>query len=150
MNRQEKIAWSQLVLLAIAAAFSAVATVCFIWKYDYTAAEAWWLAVGYTAPILILAVVAPPVDLRKGKTKGPVDYDERDLVIDRTATRIAFGTAFIFFIGVCMTTWVAVGMDNMIPAVWLTRIVYIGWAATIAAHALATVVCYSRGDLPNE
>ena len=150
MNRQKKIAWSQLVLLAIAAAFSAVAMVYFIWKYDYAAAEAWWLAVGYTAPILILAVVAPPVVLRKSKRKGQVDYDERDLVIDRTAARIAFGTAFVFFIGVCVTTWIAVGVDNMIPAVWLTRIVYIVWATTIAAHALATVVCYSRGDMPNE
>ena len=148
MNRQEKIAWSQLVLLAIAAAFSAVATVCFIWKYDYTAAEAWWLAVGYTAPILILAVVAPPVIFRK--RKGQVGSDERDLMIDRCATQIAFCAAFAFFVGVCMTTWIAVGVDNMIPAVWLMRIVYIGWATTIAAHALATVVCYSRGDMPNE
>ncbi len=148
MNRQQKIASCQLGFVAAAVIFSVVAMGFFLRKYGYTATEAWWLAAGYAAPLLILAVIAPPVIFRKRKDR--VDSDERDLMIDRCAMRIAFGAAFVFFVGVCMTTWIAVGVDSMIPAVWLTRIVYIGWAATIATHALTTIVCYSRGGLTNE
>lgn len=143
MNRLQKIAWSQLAFVAAAASFSVIAMGLFVRKYDYRFAEAWWIAAGYSAPCLILAVIAPPVIFRKKKRQ--VDSDERDLMIDHYATRIAFGVSFLFFVGVCMTTWVAVGVDSLIPAHWLTRIVYIGWVTTLTAHALTTVVCYGQG-----
>ena len=148
MNRLQKIAWCQLGLVGVAAGYSVIAMMYFMKKYEYTPAGAWWLAAGYAAPLLILAVIAPPVIFRK--RKGRVDSDERDLKIDRCAMRIAFAAAFVFFLAVCITTWVAVGVESMIPAVWLTRIVYAAWTTTIAAHALTTVVCYRRGGLANE
>lgn len=148
MNRMQKIAWCQLALLGAAGVVSLITMAFFMRKYGYGPAEAWWLAASYAAPILILTVIAPPFVFRKNK--GRVNADERDLMIDRCAMRMAFGAAFLFFIAVCMTTWIAVGVDSMIPAVWLTRIVYIGWTTTIAAHALTTVVCYNRGGIANE
>ena len=148
MNRLQKIAWPQLGLVGVAAGYSVIAMMYFMKKYGYAPAEAWWLAAGYASPILILAVIAPPLIFRK--RKGRVDSDERDLRIDRFATRIAFAAAFVFFIGVCMTTWIVVGVESMIPAVWLTRIVYAVWTTTIVAHALTTVVRYRRGGLANE
>ena len=148
MNRLQKIAWTQLGFIGVAAGYSVIAMMYFMKKYEYTAAGAWWLATGYAAPLLILAVIAPPAIFRK--RKGRVDSDERDLMIDRCAMRIAFGAAFVFFVGVCMATWIAVGVESMIPAVWLTRIVYAAWTTTIAAHALTTVVCYSRGGIADE
>ena len=148
MNRMQRIAWCQLGFVGGAVVFSVIAMGYFVWRYEYTFSEAWWIAVGYAAPLLILAVIAPPVIFRK--RRGRVDCDERDLMIDCTAARIAFGAAFVFFIGVCVTTWIVVGVDSMIPAVWLTRIVYIGWVTAVIAHALTTVVFYSRGGLANE
>ena len=148
MNRQQKVAWSQLAFVGAAGIFSVIAMVLFVRKYAYGLAEAWWIATGYAAPLLILAVIAPPVIFRK--RKGRVDCDERDLMIDHYATRIAFGACFVFFVGVCMTTWIAAGVESMIPATWLTRIVYIGWTTTVVAHALTTVVCYGRGGIANE
>ena len=142
MNRQQRIAWCQLAFVGGAAVFCAVATGYFIWKYRYTGTEAWWLAVSYTAPLLILAVILPPVFFRT--RRGGVGSDERDLMIDHIAARIAFGASFAFFIGVCMVTWLAVGVDSMIPAAWLTRIVYMGWVTAIAANALTIVICYGR------
>ena len=148
MNRMQKIAWCQLALVGVAAVFSVIAMAFFMRKYGYSPAEAWWLAAGYAAPILILAVIAPPFVFRKKKDK--VDPDERDLMIDRCAMRMAFGAAFLFFIAVCMITWIAVGVDTMIPAVWLTRIVYAAWTTTIVTHPLTTLVCYNREGLANE
>ena len=148
MNRLQKIAWMQLVLVGVAAGYSVIAMMYFMKKYGYAPAEAWWLAAGYAGLLLILAIIAPPLIFRK--RKGRVDSDERDLTIDRCATLVAFGAAFVFLIGVCMTTWIAVGVESMIPAVWLTRIVYAVWVTTIVAHALTTVVCYRRGGSANE
>lgn len=148
MNRLQKIAWTQLGLVGAAVGYSVVAMMYFMKKYEYAPGEAWWLAAGYAAPLLILAIIAPPLIFRK--RKGRVDSDERDLIIDRFATRIAFGATFVCFIGVCMTTWIVVGVESMIPAVWLTRIVYAVWITTIVAHALTTVVCYRREGLANE
>ncbi len=142
MNRQQRIAWSQLAFVGGAAVFCAVATGYFIWKYRYTGTEAWWLAVSYTAPLLILAIILPPVIFRT--RRGGVGADERDLMIDHIAATIAFSASFVFFVGVCMVTWLAVGVDSMIPAAWLTRIVYMGWVTAIAANALTIVICYGR------
>ena len=148
MNRMQKIALCQLALLGGAGVFSVITMAFFVRKYGYGPAEAWWLAAGYAAPILILAVIAPPLIFRK--SKDSVNDDERDLMIDRCAMRMAFGAAFVLFIAVCMITWIAVGVDSMIPAAWLTRIVYAVWTTTVAAHALTTLVCYSRGGMANE
>jgi len=92
--------------------------------------------------LLVLTVLAP-VFIRK--KKGRIDFDERDLMIDRQAMRIAFLTSYAFFIVVCFTTWVAAGFDKPIPAYWLIRIVLGGWITSVVAHALTTLIKYSRG-----
>jgi hypothetical protein len=93
-------------------------------------------------PFVALTVFAP-IFLRK--KKGQIDFDERDLMIDRRAMVIAFGSTYAFFIAVCFTTWVVAGLDSLIPAYWLGRIVLGGWITAIVAHALTTLICYGRG-----
>jgi len=67
------------------------------------------------------------------------------MMIDHRAMLAAFGTTYVFFIGVCCTAWVAAGFDKLMPAYWLMRIVLGAWITSVVAHALATVVCYGRG-----
>ena len=144
MNRQQKIALFQLALVGIIVVASVILTVVFVRKYEYGFLEAWWFGIGYsTPPFFILAVLAPPIILRK--KKRPIDFDERDLMIDRRAMRITFAITYAFFIVACMTTWVVVGFDSLIPAYWLTRIVLGGGVTSIVAHALTTLVCYHLG-----
>jgi len=142
MNRGQKIAWFQLAVVGIVAVASVILMALFARKYEYDLAEAWWIGSAYPTPLLVLTVLAP-VFIRK--KKGQIDFDERDLMIDRQAMVIAFGTTYVFFIGVCSTTWVAAGFDKLIPAYWLMRIVLGGWVTSVMAHALTTIVCYGRG-----
>jgi len=142
MNRQQKIAWFQLAVVGTAAAMSVILMAFFIIKYAYGFSEAWWIGSGYSTPPLVLTVLAP-VFIRK--KKGQIDSDERDLMIDRKAARIAFGTTYTFFILVCFAAWVGAGFDRPIRAFWLVRIVLGAWITSVLAHALITLVCYDRG-----
>ena len=142
MNRGQKIAWFQLGVVGIVAVASIILTVLFLRKYEYGLSEAWWIGSCYPTPLLFLTVLAP-VFIRK--KKGQIDSDERDLMIDRQAMIITFGTTYVFFIGACIAAWVAAGFDKLIPAYWLMRIVLGAWVTSIVAHALTTIVCYGRG-----
>ena len=148
MNRGQKIAWFQLGVIGIVTVASIILMAIFMRKYEYEFLEAWWLGSGYACPVLTLTVLGPLVILRK--RKGRIDCDERDLMIDRRAMVIAFGSTYVFFIGVCFTTWIAAGFDKPIPAYWLIRIVLGGWVTSVVAHALTTIVCYGRGGEDGE
>ena len=113
MNRGQKIAWSQLAVVGVFAVASVILTVLFLREYGYELQEAWWIGSGYATPLLVLTILAP-VLVRK--RKGQIDVDERDMMIDHRAMLAAFGTTYIFFIGVCFTTWVAAGFDKPMPA----------------------------------
>lgn len=143
MNRAQKIAWFQLAVVGVFAVASVILTALFARKYGYELQEAWWIGSGYATPLLVLTILAP-VLIRK--SKGQIDIDERDMMIDHRATLVAFGTTYVFFIGVCFTTWVAAGFDQPIPAYWLLRIVLGGWMTSVVAHALVTLFCYGRGE----
>ena len=142
MNRPQKIAWFQLAVVSTAAVMSVILMAFFMRKYAYGFSEAWWIGSAYPTPLLVLTVLAPAFIRRK---KGQIDSDERDLMIDRKAARIAFGTTYAFFILVCFVTWVGVGFDKPIPAYWLVRIVLGAWLTSVLAHALITLACYGRG-----
>jgi hypothetical protein len=142
MNRFQKLAWFQLGVVGIVTVASIILMALFVRKYEYEFLEAWWIGSGYPTPLLVLTVLAP-VFIRKKKRQ--IDFDERDLMIDRRAMVIAFGTTYVFFIGVCFTTWVAAGFDKPIPAYWLVRIVLGGWVTSVVAHALTTIICYGWG-----
>jgi hypothetical protein len=111
----------------------------FVRKYEYGFLEAWWIGSAYPIPLIVLTALAP-VFIRK--KKGQIDFDERDLMIDRKAAWIAFSSSYAFFIVVCFTTWVAAGLDKPIPAYWLVRIMLGGGITAVVVHALTTLVCY--------
>ena len=143
MNRSQKIAWYQLYMVAAAAVLSAILTVHYVRKYEYEYLEAWWVAMGYAVLLVVLAALGPFIFRKK---KGQIDFDERDLIIDRKASWIAFSSTYAFFILACMITWIVTGMDSLIPAYWLPRLVLGAWITTIVIHAVTILVCYGRGD----
>ena len=142
MNRAQKIAWCQLILVGIAAVASVILTGLWMRKYEHGFAQAWWFGSAHPTILIALTVFVP---LFFRKKKGQINFDERDLIIDRQAARFAFTASYGFFIVVCFTTWTAVGFDSQIPAYWLARIALGGWIIAILAHALAIIVCYGWG-----
>jgi hypothetical protein len=148
MNRHQKIALLNLCIVAAATIASVIIAGLYVRKYGYGFLEAWWFAISY--PIVLVAIwsaITIGISFRK---KGRIISDERDLIIDRQAMWIGFGISYVYFIMVCMTVWLAAGVDSLIPAFWLIRIVLGGWIITMIAHSVTTLVCYGRGGKKNE
>jgi len=140
MNRVQKIAWCQLAVLGLFIIASIFNSLLYMQKYGYIFFKAWWLGSASPMVLCFFLMVLAPVFFHS--RKGQINFDERDLKIDRRAARIAFGASFAFFIVVCIITWLAVGLDSLIPAYWLTRIVFGGWITAATVPALTVILCY--------
>ena len=141
MNRQQKVARLQLIIIAVAALASVINSMFYMRRHDYTLSQAWWLGSGWPVVLCFFGVVLTPL-LFRGK-KGRVDFDERDLMIDSRASRVALGASYFFFIAACAILWVSVGIDTPIPAYWLGRIILGGWLTAAIVHALTITISYA-------
>ena len=133
----------QLIIIAICAILSAINSVPYMHKHGYTFSHAWWFGAGWPVVLCFFGVVLTPLFLRKKKSQ--INFDERDLLIDSRASRIALGASYFFFIAACTTLWLAVGIDTPIPAYWLGRFILGGWLTTAIVQATTTIVCYGWG-----
>ena len=109
-------------------------------RHGYTFSQAWWLGSGWPVAFCFFGVVLSPLFLRK--KKGQISFDERDLLIDSRASRIALGASYFFFIAACATLWFAVGIDTPIPAYWLGRFILGGWLTAAIVQAITIIVYY--------
>jgi uncharacterized membrane protein len=141
MNRQQKVARLQLIIIAVAAILSVVNAMFYMYRHGYAFSQAWWSGSGWPVVLCFFGVVLAPLILRK--KKGQISFDERDLMIESRASRIALGVSYFFFIAACATLWVSVGIDTPIPAYWLGRIILGGWLTAALVHALTTMICYA-------
>jgi len=141
MNRRQKIAWFQLSLVAAAAVLSVILMFHFMTKYEYGYLYACELGAAHSVPLLLLTIFGPLVFRKK---KGRVDFDERDLIIDRQSAVASFGAFFAFFVVVFVAMWLTMGMDTLIPIHWLGGILIGGWTTAIVANAVMVLICYGR------
>jgi hypothetical protein len=141
MNKRQKVARLQLIIIAVAALASVINSMFYMHRHGFTFSRAWWLGSGWPVVFCFFGVMLAPLFFRK--KKGRVDFDERDLMIDNRASRIALGASYSFFMLACMAIWVSVGIDTPIPAYWLGRIILGGWLTTALVHALTTTICYA-------
>ncbi len=70
--------------------------------------------------------------------------DERDLSIQRRATRIAHGTFWLLFVGTCMLTW-KLRRGGTIPVDILPMMVGLGLIVIVVVGSIATLILYRRG-----
>lgn len=143
MNRQQKIARLQLIIIVICAILSVINSVSYMHKHGFTFSRAWWLGSGWPVIFCFFGVMLSPFFLRK--KKGQINSDERDLLIENRASHIAFGASYSFFIVACSTLWYIVGIDTPIPAYWLGRFILGGWLTSAIVHATTTLVYYGWG-----
>ncbi|MGD1041830.1 MAG: hypothetical protein ABR913_02065 [Sedimentisphaerales bacterium] len=142
MNRQQKIAWFQLAVIAMAAIASAAISEIYVYKDGLNFSKAWWFGTVWPVILGIILMTSAPLLFRK--KKGQVDFDERDLTIDRWAARISYGMSYAFLFIICMAIGTTSGFDRLIPTYWLARIALGGFIIMIAAQALTILLCYGR------
>jgi len=143
MNRMQKVAWFQLSLLVVMAVLSIIFMFHFRTKYEYGYLYAWELGAAHAYPMIILIVLGPLIFFRK--KKGRVDYDERDLIIDRQSAVASFAAYFGFTLVVFLAMWLTLGIEKLIPVHRLGNIIFGGFVFAVIAGAVTTLVCYGRG-----
>ena len=87
-----------------------------------------------------------PVLFRAKPGQPTVDFDERDLQIDRKATLGAFAITYVYFVAACMITWFIVGPDGVVRVVVLPGIVAGGFITSQIVRSVAILVQYKEGD----
>ena len=145
MNKTQKGAWFQLIVIALAVVASVGNSFFYMYKYGYSFSKAWWFGTVWPIMICMFLVVFATTFSECYRKKGEILFDERDLLIQRQASRFGFAAAFVFFTASFMTTSIVVGMDTLIPVYWLARFFLGGWLTMAVAHAIAILVCYKFG-----
>lgn len=145
MNKTQKVAWFQLIVIALAVVASVGNSFFYMYKYEYSFSKAWWFGTGWPTIICVFLVVFATTFSKFYRQKGEIPFDERDLLIQRQASRFGYAAAFIFFVASFIITSKVVGMDTLIPAYWLARFFLGGWLTMAVAHAITILVCYKFG-----
>lgn len=150
MNRTQKVAWFHLIVIALAVVASIGNSFLYMHEYGYSFSKAWWFGTGWPIIICIFLVVFATIFSRFYRKKSEILFDERDLLIQRQASRLGYAAAFVFFTASCMITSEIVGMNTLIPAYWLARFFIGGWLTVAVAHAITILVCYGWGGKNHE
>ena len=142
MNRQQKIAWFNLVAITLAFGLS-VTTFCvgfFIFKAPVRQAAAGFGFMGIMGFIGLTPVLFK-------KDKGKVLADERDLAILRKAAVVAYSVFWVLFVAAAMIPWFITGPDGKITVNYLPWMVFGGMFVVMLAQSLVTLSEYGwRGD----
>ncbi|MCX5634900.1 MAG: hypothetical protein NTW55_03535 [Planctomycetota bacterium] len=76
---------------------------------------------------------------------GKVDFDERDLLIQRKSTTIAYSVFWVLWIAGSMITWAIKGAENQISANILPIMVVLGGLTVVLVQSVAILSLYDRG-----
>ena len=144
MNRAQKMAWFNLVVLLIGLMLSGIAVavlafVAFVAEWPLRAALG---GLGFTG--IIGCIGLSPFLFRKAK--GQVQFDERDQLYNMRAWFLGYGASYLFFFIVCMTTWFIYGYKGTISVNVLPLTALGGLMALILVHSLAILKQYGWRD----
>ncbi len=79
------------------------------------------------------------------KRRGQVLADERDLLIQRRSTIIAYSVFWVAFVASAMLALTLYGFDGAVPVPVLVNAVWLGLMLFVGLQALATLTQYGRG-----
>lgn len=145
MNKTQKIALFRLIVIATALVASVIISFLYMHKYGYSFSRAWWFGTVWPVVIGIFLLVFVTTFSRFYRKKSEIAFDERDLLIQRQASRFGYAAAFVFFVASFIITSGVVGMDTLIPAYWLARFFLGGWLVMVVVHAITILICYKFG-----
>jgi len=138
MNRSQKIAWFLITVLSGTILLTLVAFGILYAMFGMPKALA---ALG----VLGLSGLAGFAPVMFKKDEGAVDFDERDIQINRRSAMAAFGCSFLFVGLACMVPFFVLGPNSTIKVVCLPLI--FGGAGLIVylVHSVAVLVQYGKG-----
>jgi hypothetical protein len=138
MNRYQKIAWFNLIVIAATVfVISAAIAVEFHLRGDSTIG--WWF-------VTILALLKlTPHRFKKPQSPGGVVCDERDEFILKRAVSYAWATFWWVFVALCFLAFLILGPQKSVPTIALPLLALGAGLFLKAACSVAIVVQYGRG-----
>ncbi|MCK4752378.1 MAG: hypothetical protein KAS75_02955 [Planctomycetes bacterium] len=147
MNRAQKIAWLNLTTITIFIILSGVV--------------AWVLTSNIQIPqpyreLLIVATIAVlmlPMKFARlifRKKPGQISHDERDELIRKKATLIAYTIFWFFLVAACMTPFFLAGPNGSVPSALTVWILLGGFLILKVSASVTILILYSLGGKENE
>jgi len=142
MNRQQKTAWFNLVVISTALGLSLITFCIGLFIFDVSANKA---AAGFGFMGIIGICGMSPVLFRKDKNK--VQFDERDAAIFRKANSAAYGIFWVLFVAAAMIPWFIIGPNGTITINYLPWMVFGGMFVVMLMQSIITLNEYGwRAD----
>jgi len=143
MNSAQKIAWYNLTVLAVALTISGAAVSILAVTSGMPKALG---GLGFLGIAGLLGL--SPILFRK--KPGKLGFDERDLLIFRRATLVAYSTFWVFFTVACMVPWLVLERGARIPVAILPLMLAAGFIIVQLVQSVATLVQYGwAGEVKN-
>lgn len=141
MNRFQKLAWFNLIVILIALTLSAIAVSVLYFVVDLPIRR----ALGGFGFMGITGLMGLSPILYK-KERGKVSFDERDELINYRAVLVAYSVFWLVFTAACMIPWSIIGPSGSI-SVNVLPIMLFGIGITLAlVHSLVILIQYGRSD----
>lgn len=139
MNRYQKIAWFNLIVIVGTVVLAATAIIVEFQMRGYST-----LGLFFLAPLLLLKFT--PRLFKKPQSPGSVVTDERDdLILSRAITQ-AWSAFWWVFVGSCFLLWALVGPEKSVPTMALPLMALAGGLFHKVACSIAILIQYGRAS----
>jgi hypothetical protein len=145
MNRMQKMAWFNLIVISLALGLSVAA---FSIGYFIFGAPARQAAAGSGFIGIMGFSGLSPILFRKDKSK--VQYDERDTAIQRKSVIIAYSIFWVLFVAAAMIPWFILGPNGTITTNYLPWMVFGGMFTVMLLQSIVTLSEYGWKGKDNE
>jgi len=143
MNRLQKMAWYNLILIIAVLTLTGTVVAVLAHKYGVLHARDGLCMLG------LLGFLGLSSHLFR-KKHGKTDLDERDQFIQKRATLIAYTVFWVVWILGSMTAWLIIGPGNSVPVVVLPLIVLVGGLIVTSVQSVAILIQYGWKEKNNE
>ena len=138
MNRLQKIAWFNLIVVTITIIVTAAAISIEIYIRGYSTIG--WLGIGLLSPLKFT-----PVLFKKPPGEDKVIADERDLLIQERAFSYSNVIFWWTFIVLCILAWLLIGPEKSVPTLVLPLLAAGSALFIKIICSIAILVLYARG-----
>ena len=145
MNRFQKIAWFNLIVISLALGLSIAAFGVAYLIFGLPICRA---AGGFGFMGIMGFCGLSPVLFRKDKSK--VQFDERDSAINRKAVLVAYSIFWVLFVAAAMIPWFIIGPNGTITTNYLPWMVFGGMCVVMLLQSIVTLNEYGWRVKENE
>lgn len=137
MNRYQRIAWFNLIVIAATIVVTSIAVAVEFHVRGYSTIGLWFVA-------LLALLKLTPYLFKKSESPGGVVSDERDDLIVKKAVLRAWAAFWWVFVVSCVLVFLIIGPRNSVPTITLPLMALAGGLFLKAACSVAILIQYGR------